>query len=271
MRSSNDTSNGSAIASRGGWRVIFGALAIIALVSLVGWAVFLRPIPPLPASPAAPASGPVAGETSDSSPSLNIQVEPRQTVSGNALEPVPAVVLTDAKGRPAAGVVVQAVLQSGSFAPGSVAEATTDSTGRATFNALTVEKAGAYRLDFSANGYPAAQTAEFVVRFGTPRVLILVREPQGGDAGAPVGGDPAVRVTDQAGNPIPGIDVDVLLEPATGAPTGKLARIRSDGEGLAVFSDIVVPSPGTGYRLRFEARAAGVNNVLSSPFSLTNS
>jgi 5-hydroxyisourate hydrolase-like protein (transthyretin family) len=220
---------------------------------------------------AAPTSDAAGADTAASAPSLNIEMEPRQSVSGTALQPVPAVLLTDAQGRPAAGVVVQAVLQSGSLAPGSVAQATTDSEGRATFEALKVEKAGAYRLDFSAAGYPAAQTAEFVVRFGFPRVLTIVREPQGGSAGAPVGGDPAVRVTDEAGNPIPGIDVDVLLEPATGAQPGKLARVRSNGEGLAVFSDLVVPAPGSDYRLKFEARAAGVNHVLSSPFSLTNS
>jgi 5-hydroxyisourate hydrolase-like protein (transthyretin family) len=204
-------------------------------------------------------------------PALSVTVEPEQSVSGRQVRPAPSVILTDEQGRPVAGAVVSASIEPPSFADGSVAEATTDEEGRAVFDSLVVAKAGAYRLAFTSTGYDTARSAEFVVRFGTPRVLILVREPQGGDAGAPVGGDPAVRVTDQAGNPIPGIDVDVLLEPATGAPTGKLARIRSDGEGLAVFSDIVVPSPGTGYRLRFEARAAGVNNVLSSPFSLTNS
>lgn len=238
-------------------------IAVLGLVSAVLAVMFFRP--------AALTSDAAVADTPVFAPSLNIEMEPRESVSGRALQPVPAVVLTDAKGRPAVGVVVQAVLQSGSLAPESVAQATTDSAGRATFDALKVEKTGAYRLDFSAAGYPAAQTAEFVVRFGIPRVLTLVREPQGGAAGAPVGGDPAVRVTDEAGNPIPGIDVDVLLEQPTGAQPGKLARVRSNGEGLAVFSDLVVPAPGSDYRLRFEARAAGVNNVLSSPFSLTNS
>jgi hypothetical protein len=40
---------------------------------------------------------------------------------------------------------------------------------------------------------------------------------------------------------------------------------------MAVFRDIVITAPGTDYRLKFDARAAGVNDAVSSPFNLTNS
>jgi hypothetical protein len=38
-----------------------------------------------------------------------------------------------------------------------------------------------------------------------------------------------------------------------------------------VFSDLVIPGAGDGLRLKFDARAAGVNDVVSFPFNLTNS
>jgi len=216
-------------------------------------------------------SGLAVADAARGKPSLSVAVQPLESVSGQTLQPSPSVRLTDAKGKPASGVLVHAILQPAAFAAGSAVQVTTDSEGKAVFEVLQVDKAGAYRLDFAANGYPAAQTAEFVVRFGIPRVLTLVREPQGGAAGAPVGGEPAVRVTDGAGNPVPGINVDLLLESATGSNASKLATVRSDGEGLAVFSDVIAPAAGNGYRLRFDARAAGVNDVVSSPFNLTNS
>lgn len=265
MRSSNDTSNGSAIASRGGWRGILGALVIIALVSLVGWVVFLRPIPPPPASPPASVAALPAV-----APALSIAVQPEQSVSGRQVRPAPSVVVTDDQGRPVTGAVVSASVEPSSFADGSVTEVTTDGEGRAVFDSLVLAQAGAYRLAFTSTGYDTARSAEFVVRFGIPRVLTMVREPQDGAVGAPVAGEPSVRVTDDAGNPVPGINVDARLE-AAGVAADKIATAPTDDQGLATFPDIVIPAPGADYRLKFKARAAGVNDVVSTPFNLTNS
>jgi 5-hydroxyisourate hydrolase-like protein (transthyretin family) len=202
-------------------------------------------------------------------PALTIVVQPELSVSGGQLTPAPTVVVTDEQGRPVAGAIVSVSVEPGAFEQGSIDEAKTDAEGRAVFDSLLLSKAGAYRLAFSAAGYGASRSAEFVVRFGIPRVLTLVREPHGGVVGAPVPGEPTVRVTDNSGNPVPGVNVDAFLE----APGSDriLATVPTDVEGLAVFPDIIIPTPGTDYRLRFDSRAAGVNDVMSSPFSLTNS
>mgnify|MGYP001555731814 CR=1 FL=1 len=212
----------------------------------------------------------IAPDGTEVVPAITVNTEPRQSVSGRDVQPAPSVVVTDAQGSPVAGLTVSVALQPGTFAAGSVAQTTTDAEGKAVFENLKVDKAGAYRLAFSASGYPPAQSAEFVVRFGIPRVLTIVSEPQSGLAGAPVPGDPAVRVTDESGNPVPGINVDLLLEAADSAGR-KLATVPSDASGMAVFRDIVITAPGTDYRLKFDARAAGVNDAVSSPFNLTNS
>jgi hypothetical protein len=101
-------------------------------------------------------------------------------------------------------------------------------------------------------------------------VLSVVREPQSGTAGTALSGEPSVKVTDEAGNPVPGINVDARLD-AAGEAADKIATAPTDVEGLAVFPDIVIPAPGAEYRLNFKARAAGVNDVVSAPFNLTNS
>jgi 5-hydroxyisourate hydrolase-like protein (transthyretin family) len=235
---------------------------VLALALLIGALLYTR----MASAPVVPP--PSVAEVPTVEPSLNISVQPEQSVSGNQVSPAPSVVLTDEHGRPAAGAVVSASVEPGTFADGSVAEAKTDAEGKAVFDSLRVSQAGAYHLTFSAAGYAPARSAEFVVRFGIPRVLTLVREPRSGAVGAPVQGEPAVRVTDDAGNPVPGVNVDALLE--VPGSDGKLATVPTDVEGLAVFSDIVIPAPGTDYRLKFDARAAGVNDVVSTPFNLTN-
>jgi len=203
-------------------------------------------------------------------PSITVTTQPRQSVSGGQLTPVPVVQVTDSKGSPVSGAVVAVSVEPAQFTQGCKLQVTTDAEGRAIFDSLSISKAGAYRLDFSADGYRPARSADFVVRFGIPRVLSVVREPQSGTAGTSLPGDPAVKVTDEAGNPVPGINVDVLLE-APGAGSSKLATVPTDADGLAVFSDLVIPGAGDGLRLKFDARAAGVQDTLSGPFNLTNS
>jgi len=203
-------------------------------------------------------------------PCIMVTTQPRQSVSGGQISPVPVVQLTDSKGSPVAGAVVSVSVDPADFTQGSKLQATTDAEGRASFDSLSISKAGAYRLDFSADGYRPARSGEFVVRFGIPRLLSVVREPQSGAAGSALPGEPAVKVTDEAGNPVPGINVDVLLE-APGADASALATVPTNADGLAVFSELVIPEGGDGLRLKFDARAAGVKDTLSSPFNLTNS
>lgn len=257
-------SPGPDVSSRRSGRVLTGVVVILALASLIGWAVFFRQAPLSPSPTASVAAGPVV------EPALRIAVQPEQSESGRQVRPAPSVVVTDDQGRPVAGAVVSANVEPASFADGSVVEVTTDGEGRAVFDSLFLAQAGAYRLAFTSAGYNTARSSEFVVRFGIPRVLTMIREPRDGAADAPVAGDPAVRVTDNAGNPVPGVNVDARLE-AAGAAAEKIATAPTDDQGLAVFPDIVIPAPGADYRLKFDARAAGVNGVVSTPFNLTNS
>lgn len=200
---------------------------------------------------------------------ISIAVEPRQSVAGELLSPAPAVSVLDDRNQPVAGVMVTVSLNGEALMQGSTAEATTDDKGRATFDNLRIAQAGAYRLAFSAPGFDTATSAEFVVRFGPPRRMDFVHEPGSGLKGKPISGPPAVRVTDAAGNPVPGINVEVMAIAGTDE-TPVLSTIMTDNDGSAVFGYLMVPGVGGECRLKFDARAAGVNDLISTPFVLTN-
>lgn len=247
-------------------RVLVGGGLLLALIAGVALAVFFRPAAETGDVAESPAAQ-VAGEPAE--PTLQVLAQPEQSVSGRLIQPTPVVVLADGEGRPVSGATVSVRSVPEAFVDGSVTKATTDAEGRAVFNALTIEKSGSYCLIFSAEGYPKTESANFIVRFGAPRVLTVVREPQSGPVGSPVPGNPAVLVTDLAGNPVPRVNVDVAVN---GSSQGAaLATVPTDSEGIAAFPDLVIPDPGNDYRLKFNARAAGINDALSSVFSLTNS
>jgi hypothetical protein len=233
--------------------------ALVAVLAVV----FLRSGSPTPTSP-------TFAERSEALPlNLLVSVQPGLGVSGRPLSPAPVVTVQSAEGKPVAGVAVSVGLRDGSLAEGSTLEVMTDDEGRAVFDNLRLSRAGGYHLIFSAPGGETISSAQFAVRFGPPRLLSVVREPRDGMAGAAIAGEPAVRVTDDAGNPVPGINVEVALEDNGGNVAGN-NNVETDAEGVAVFSDLVIPRAGRDYRLKFEARAAGVDTVLSMPFALTN-
>ncbi len=245
---------------------MLGGGILVVLVMAVAFVVLSRPA----ANTDEPAPSP-AMQTAvvPAKPTLQVVAQPEQSVSGRRVQPSPVVLVSDEKGRPVSGVTVSVRSVPEAFVDGSVTEAITGPEGRAVFDALTIGKSGSYSFFFSAAGFPAAESARFVVRFGAPRVLTVVREPQSGPVGSPVPGDPAVRITDLAGNPVPRVNVDVALDGAGLGAT--LATVPTDSEGIAAFPDLVLPDPGTDYRLKFNARAAGINDALSTAFSLTNS
>lgn len=203
--------------------------------------------------------------------SMLVGTQPGQSVSGNPVVPPPSVLITDDAGRPSRNQPVSVRVEPGDFVEGSEVEVVTDSEGRAVFDALVLAKAGAYRLAFSAPGCEPASSASFVVRFGPPRKMSIVAEPGDGIAGSVLAGNPSVLVADLAGNPVPGVDVDVSLAPGVAGTLGGRTTVPTDAQGLAVFDDLVITETGSDYRLDFTARATGVNGVTSAPFALTNS
>lgn len=238
---------------------------LLGLLVLVGVVLFLFGQSSAPDQPAEAVE--VAVVTID--PAMSIAIEPQQSVSGRPMMPAPAVQLAGPDGQPAVGVEVEASLVEGDFAEGSMTRVTSDGQGLAVFENLLVDRAGAHRLAFGAEGFPSVTSADFVVAFGPPRHMSVVTQPEAGPAGSALLPEPSVRVTDAAGNPVPGINVEVALLQAQDALSGT-TRVATDAQGLAAFAGLIVTQPGADHQLRFTARAAGVNEVTSETFALSD-
>jgi hypothetical protein len=124
--------------------------------------------------------------------------------------------------------------------------------GLATFNDLSVQKSGTYKLVASAPGLDSA-TAMFAVLSGPCSKLIFTTEPGGAKAGVAM---PAFSVAcgDQYGNPPsipPGGSMTVVIalgaNPAGANLTGTLTR--SGFAAVVSFNDIAIDKAASGYTL----------------------
>jgi hypothetical protein len=99
--------------------------------------------------------------------------------AGEVIVPAVSVKAIDSSGTPAAGVDVTLAIGSGpaGAALGGTNPRTTNSSGVAVFNALTLSLAGVYRLDASAGGFALASTGDFNVIAPDLIVASLTHDP----------------------------------------------------------------------------------------------
>lgn len=142
----------------------------------------------------------------------------------------PTVRLTDAQGNPVAGASVVFSVASGN---GSVTGGTqlTDADGVATVGSWTLgtvagsntltATAGTLVVTFTATGTPAAPSS-MVKQAGDAQTTVVATA---------VSIDPAVRITDVYGNPVPGVSVTFTVSSGGGSVTG--GTQTTDGDGVA--------------------------------------
>lgn len=211
------------------------------------------------------------GEVATPAPRNEIVItqHPRQTMSGRAIKPHPAVQVFGRWGRPASGVAVRVTPSPGQFEPTSVTEVMTDAEGRAVFDNLFIAQADAiYRLQFSAEGYEPVTSKQFNIVFGPPRKMSLLSQPMNSVAGQPLEGGVAILLTDAAGNPVPNVNVRVSPQPEGVVISSGETISATDNRGIAVFPELVIEEPTSLCQLVFECLAAGVNPVTSETFAV---
>jgi hypothetical protein len=176
---------------------------------------------------------------------------------GTAVSTAPAVTITDSYGNVVPGVMVHFTVTSGGGAvvPDSVA---TNASGVAAVTSWTLgNTAGANTLD-------AAHTGLTTVTFtatGTPDVPANITktstDPQSGTVGVAVGSPPAVHVTDQHGNPVPGVTVTFAVTGGGGSTTGASPSTNASGNATigSWTPGSTAPGPNT-----LSATASGGSN-----------
>jgi hypothetical protein len=160
------------------------------------------------------------------------------------LSPAPVIELRDAQNHPVkqAGVQVSASLDGGTVS-GTTAVAT-DASGRATFGSLSLSApAGSHQLRFSSTGLTTLTRAITLTAGTASRITARSSVNQSATVGQAVSDPPAVLVSDNAGNPIPGVTVTFAVTAGGGTLQGPSPV--SDGAGVArVTSWTVGATPG---------------------------
>jgi len=183
--------------------------------------------------------GACAGSDGTSAPvpsRLVLSVEPPSSASsGVVLTPAPGIQVVDADGAPIGvnGILVTASLASGSGSVVGTVGVRTDQGGRAVFTDLILSgPVGSRTLRFSAPGLSAVVSRSIEVGSGpVSTAVISAGNSQTTAAGTPVPVAPAVRVTDGADNPVPGIRVSFAVTAGGGSVTG--AQPLTNAQGIA--------------------------------------
>jgi PGF-pre-PGF domain-containing protein/PGF-CTERM protein len=138
--------------------------------------------------------------------SVGVGTQPAKSTVGEAIDGPPAAIVTDTFGNPVADADVTVSTVSGEPFDGGTTTRSTDSAGVATFDDLSIEIAGNYRLQFEINsfdnGVDISDTAEsntFDVLGADADSLIVISAPEMVTAGN--GLTLSIRLTDEFGNP----------------------------------------------------------------------
>jgi hypothetical protein len=178
--------------------------------------------------------------TTGSATQLVITTQPASTAnSGIALTTQPVVQLQDGHGNNVAqaGVSVAAAIGSGGGTLGGTTPVTTDANGTATFTNLVISGlVGTRTLQFSSGILAPATSTNIVLSAGNATTIaVSAGDNQSASVGTPVAIDPAVLVTDGAGNPVSAVNVTfaVVTGGGTVVPT---SAVPTNSSGIATVT-----------------------------------
>jgi len=254
------TLGGTTTAGAIGGVATFGALVIEQIGS--GYTLVANALPAL-----TPATSDTFTVTSGTAARLAMLTQPSDTVqSGVRFPRQPALRLVDGFGNPVSqpDVAVTVTIATGGGTLGGTVTVATAATGIATFADLSISGlAGLRTLLFSAPGFLAVSSTPVAVVPSPAATLVL--ESGGGqtaNVGTALAVPPAVKVTDESGNPVAGVAVAFSVTGGGGTITGPTAVTNALGTAQ-VGSWQLGPTKGTN---TLAATAAGLTG---SPLTIT--
>jgi len=191
---------------------------------------------------------------------LTFVQQPGTVQQGAVITPEIQVQARDTNAQPAVGVSVTLALGSGSGALAGTLSRTTDGSGIAHFNDISVSLPGAKVLTASVAGSPGATTnsAGFTVNavIGPVVALAFTTQPGAAEVGLPFGQQPVIQSVDAAGSPstnsLPAsVPVYIALTNGTGNLSGtKIYDIGTGaGNGTLTCSNLMIDAVGNGNQL----------------------
>jgi adhesin/invasin len=149
-----------------------------------------------------------------------------------AMSPVPQVRVADASGNPVSGATVTFTGSTGSTVVPTGGTKTTDANGLAAPDGWVLGTAvGSYTLTAAVSGAPSLVITASARADVPSAMTITAGNNQTVQAGRAVPIEPTVRVADQHGNPVPG--VEVLFEVGSGGGTAVGRRATTNAQGTA--------------------------------------
>lgn len=95
----------------------------------------------------------------------------------------------------------------------------------------------------------------------------IIQQPSKTIAGNPVSPAPEVKLTDNRGDPIEDAEINVTLN-NNSFTSGSSTSVITNGEGIAVFDNLIIEAIHSGYILTFETDEPGVSDVSSTLFEV---
>src|SRR5206468_925866 len=193
--------------------------------------------------------------------------QPGNATAGTAIAPPVTLQLRDAFGNnvPSSGVSVAMTLSSGTGTLSGTTSRTTDATGLATFNNLSINLSGSKNLTATSAGLSSAVSSSFTISAAAAGQLAFTQQPSDATAGATIAPAVKVHVTDSFGNDVSGLTVAMTLSSGTGTLGGTTSR-TSDSAGLATFNDLGINLVGA---KNLTASSTGLPSVASGSFTIS--
>ncbi|MEP6495569.1 MAG: Ig-like domain-containing protein [bacterium] len=180
---------------------------------------------------------------------------PTSSTTGVVFAQQPGVQLSDATGSAVGqgGVVVTAMVATGSGTLGGIATATTDATGLATFNNLSITGSGSHALQFSATGLaPATSSAIVIATVSATKLAVATQPSNAPQSGVAFAQQPAIQLQTSVGNPVsqPGTVVTAIIL-SGGGTLGGTTTATTDANGVATFTNLSISGTAGARTLRF--------------------
>lgn len=197
---------------------------------------------------------------------IEVLMQPGETVVGSEIEGPPRIAVYDQFDNTIPGITVTV---SGAVFSAGTLTLPANEDGEISFDGLVIDTKGTYTLTFTADDYPSitANSVPFDV-IDALATMNIITQPQQTIAGQPLAGYPELSLTNTIGMPLSGIDISVFIN-QHGFSSGTVT-VTTDGNGRAVFDDLVLNTATSGYQLIFDAAYSGVQNISSDPFNVVN-
>ncbi|HUL44397.1 MAG TPA: hypothetical protein VLY03_08575, partial [Bacteroidota bacterium] len=195
--------------------------------------------------------------------------QPASTSSGTVLAPI-TVQLKDGAGNTVAssGISINVSLNGTGSLFGTKTK-TTDGTGLATFNDLSIDTAGLKTL-IAASGILATDTSTgFTISPGTAKKLLFVQQPTNVNTNISIAPAITVQVQDSLGNSVPTAGISIAMAksaPSTGTLSGTTTQLTNAG-GLATFNNLSFTVSGS---KQIIASGSGLTSATSNSFTVSD-